>query len=292
MKSAALMLLCAVLAPGLAATAPRRGASSIPPAPSEADWRTPDPRNVLVIDTDKGRIIVELSALAAPNTVARVRQLARAGVYDGRSFFRVIDNFMDQTGDPLDSGVGGSSLPNLKPEFTFRRSAQTPFAQVASEGALRQGLVGSLPVTSQPMQLGVFTVDHAVDAWGVFCPGVLGMARGEDPDSANSQFFFTRDNADSTDGGVHALDKKYTAFGRAIVGQQVIDRIKTGEPVAAPQDRMLSVKVLADMPPASRPNIRIIDTASPWFKAEVERERAKAGPGFSVCQVRLPVEVR
>jgi peptidylprolyl isomerase len=199
---------------------------------------------------------------------------------------------MDQTGDPLDSGVGSSSLPNLKAEFTFRRGPDMPFVLAVRNGAVEEGLVGSLPVISQPSDLGLLTADHKVQAWGAYCAGVAGMARGDDPDSANSQFFLMRDNANAGDHATHALDKKYTAFGRALVGQDVIDQIKTGEPVPEPQDKMLSVKVLADMPAASRPKVRVIDPASPWFKAEIERQRAKAGADFTVCQAPLPVEVR
>ena len=83
-------------------------APAIPPepgAPAAADWRTPDPENLMVIDTNKGRIIVELTPQIAPNHVARVKELTRAGVYDNRTFFRVIDQFMAQTGDPKDDGT-------------------------------------------------------------------------------------------------------------------------------------------------------------------------------------------
>jgi len=263
-----------------------------PAAPTEADMRTPDPQNLLIIETTKGRILVKLNDLAAPNSVARVRQLARQGVYDGRIFFRVLDNFMDQTGDPLDSGVGASSLPNLQPEFTFKRAAASPFILVDRAGADEEGFVGSLPVFSQPMDLGLLTVDHSVQAWGTYCPGVLGMARSDDPASGNSQFFIMRTNANSADHATHALDKLYTAFGRVIAGQDVVDAIKIGEPVAAPQDKMISVKVVADLPEAQRPNVRIVDAASPWARAYIARQQAQLAPDFTVCSVKLPAEVQ
>ena len=56
-------------------------------SPTDSDWRTPDPQNVLVIDTNKGRIFVEMSPEAAPAHVQRVRELTRAGFYDGKTFF-------------------------------------------------------------------------------------------------------------------------------------------------------------------------------------------------------------
>jgi peptidylprolyl isomerase len=101
-----------------------------------------------------------------------------------------------------------------------------------------------------------------------------------------------RNNMGEPDHGTHQLDKKYTAFGRALVGQDVVDQIKTGEPVAAPQDKMLTVKLLADLPEAERPKIRVIDAASAWFKADIERQRAKAGSDFNLCRAELPVEVK
>src|SRR5579871_2909929 len=241
-------LSLALLVVAGAAVAKTKPAPQPPSPPTDADWRTPDPQDILVIDTNKGRVIAELSPLAAPTTVARIGELTRDGVYDGRTFFRVLDNFMDQTGDPLDSGAGQSSLPSIGPEFSFKRGPDTPFVLASRQGAQEQGLVGSLPVISQPMDLGLLTVDHKVQAWGSFCAGVLGLARGDDPASGNSQFFIMRTNAQAADHANHALDQRYTAFGRVLAGQDAVDAIKVGEPVEAPQDRMVTVKLLADMP--------------------------------------------
>jgi peptidylprolyl isomerase len=296
MKTAQLtlaVLLAIAAAAGQTAAKPKPKAPEPPPAPAaptDADMRTPDPQDLLIIETTKGRVLVELNDVAAPNATARVRQLARQGVYDGRAFFRVLDNFMDQTGDPLDTGLGQSSLPNLQPEFTFRRGADTPLTVVDRQGGTEEGVLGSLPVVSQPTDLGLLTADHKVEAWGTFCAGVLGIARSDDPASGNSQFFLMRTNANSADHATHALDKVYAAFGRVIAGQDVVDAIKVGEPVEAPQDKMLSVKVVADLPEAQRPKVRIVDAKSAWFKAEAARQQAIAGPDFTVCDVRQPVD--
>src|SRR5215469_4365420 len=278
----AMVLGAAMLAAAGVAARPKPKPAPPPSPPTEADWRTPDPENVLVIDTNKGRIIVELQPLAAPQAVARIRQLTRDGVYDGRAFFRVLDNFMDQTGDPLDSGGGQSSLPNIPAEFTFKRGSDTPLVVVSRASGEDQGLIGSFPVTSQAMDLGLLTVDHKVQAWGDFCAGVLGVARNDDPDSGNSQFFLMRTNAQAADHANHGLDKNYTAFGRVILGQDVVDAIKVGDGdeghVEPPQDRMLQVKILADFPEATRPKVRVIDPAGAWAKAEIARERFPLWP--------------
>jgi peptidylprolyl isomerase len=295
LTTTALIALAAIAGQALAAK-PKPSSAAAPTsvaAPTDSDMRTPDPKDLLVIETTKGRVLVELNDLAAPEAADRIRSLARQGVYDGRAFFRVIDNFMDQTGDPIDSGAGTSSLPNLQPEFTFKRGTDTPFGLVFRTNGVEEGFVGSLPVLSQSMDLGLLTADHRVQAWGSYCPGVLGMARSEDPASGNSQFFLMRTNVPSMDHGTHALDKQYTAFGRVLAGQDVIDAIKTGEPVEAPQDKMISVKVVADMPEATRPKVRVVDAGSAWAKAEISRAMAASSPlDFSVCDVKLPVEVK
>ena len=260
-------------------------AASRPAPPTASEWRTPAPETVVVIDTNKGRIVVELIPEVAPGHVARFQELTREGVYDGRTFFRVIDRFMAQTGDPDDTGEGGTKKPNLKGEFTFRRDATTPFAAAAAPAGTEVGFLKSLPVVSQAWSWAEVTSDKKVAAWGTYCPGVVGQARDEDVNSGNSQFFLMRQPYPS-------LDKRYTAYGRVLTGLDVVRAIKTGEPVAKPQDQMIKVRLLSDIPPAERPTVRVVDTASAWFKAEVARKRAARGADFSVCDVDLAVDVR
>jgi peptidylprolyl isomerase len=76
-----------------------------------------DPENTLIIETTKGKVVIELRPDLAPKHVERIKQLAREGFYDGIVFHRVIDGFMAQTGCPQGTGTGGSKLPNLKAEF-------------------------------------------------------------------------------------------------------------------------------------------------------------------------------
>src|SRR5690606_33184545 len=74
-----------------------------------SDWRVIAPENLLVIDTAKGRVLVELAPLVAPLSVERIRTLADQGFYDGLTFHRVLAGFMAQTGDPEGTGAGGSA---------------------------------------------------------------------------------------------------------------------------------------------------------------------------------------
>src|SRR5215212_6486084 len=77
-----------------------------------------DPENTLILETTKGRVVIELRPDLAPGHVERIKTLARQGFYDGVVFHRVIDGFMAQTGDPTGTGSGGSDLPDLKAEFS------------------------------------------------------------------------------------------------------------------------------------------------------------------------------
>lgn len=113
-----------------------------------------DPENTILIELKDGTVVVELLPDVAPEHVARMKELARAGAYDNVVFHRVIDGFMAQTGDVQHgnategfnirmAGTGGSDLPDLPAEFS------------------------RLPHDR----------------------GTLGAARSSNPNSANSQFF-------------------------------------------------------------------------------------------------------
>ena len=157
-----------------------------------------DPENTIIMETTKGKVVIQLLPDLAPGHVARVKELTREGAYDGVVFHRVIDDFMAQTGDvqygkaggdTAMAGMGGSDLPNLPAEFS---------------------------------DIG-------------FERGIVGMARAQDPDSANSQFFIMF-------GPAEHLNGQYTVVGRVVAGMDVVDAIAKGEPPAAP-DMMAKVTV-------------------------------------------------
>ena len=75
-----------------------------------------DPENTLVLETTKGEVMIGMRPDLAPGHVARIKELAREGFYDGVPFHRVIEGFMAQTGDPTGTGMGGSGK-KLQAEF-------------------------------------------------------------------------------------------------------------------------------------------------------------------------------
>ncbi|MBX9450309.1 peptidylprolyl isomerase [Neoaquamicrobium sediminum] len=151
-----------------------------------------DPENTIVMETTKGKVVIELLPDLAPNHVARIKELARENFYDGIVFHRVIDGFMAQTGDPTGTGMGGSDKPDLKAEFS--------------------------------------NMSHV--------RGTCSMARSQNPNSANSQFFICFDDAPW-------LNKQYSVWGQVIEGMDAIDQIKKGEPVRDP-DSIVTMRVAAD----------------------------------------------
>jgi peptidylprolyl isomerase len=151
-----------------------------------------DPENTLVMTLDGGDVVIRLRPDLAPGHVARIKQLARDGFYDGVVFHRVIAGFMAQGGDPTGTGMGGSKEPNLKAEFS-----REPHVR-----------------------------------------GVCSMARSQNPDSANSQFFICFDDA-------RFLDNQYTVWGEVVSGMEHVDALPKGEPPRAP-GKISSMKVAAD----------------------------------------------
>ena len=253
-----------------------------------AEWRTVSPENLWVIDTAKGRVLVELEPRAAPAHIERIRTLTQQGFYDGLKFHRVIPNFMAQTGDPNGTGEGGSELPDLKGEFSFRRGRDSGFVAVENSGPGVRGIMGSLPITTQPDAQMFVTADFKVGANGLFCPGVAGMARAGSPDSANSQFFLMTGQNDNLNGG-------YTTFGRVVQGLDVVKALKAGDDAedgkVADPDVMTKVQLASALPEGQRPNVRVAVPGSPAFNAAVEAARTARGAQFGICDVQPVVEV-
>ncbi|HXF53092.1 MAG TPA: peptidylprolyl isomerase, partial [Hyphomicrobiaceae bacterium] len=85
---------------------------------AEVEAQKPDPANTLILELKTGKVTIELRPDLAPKHVARIKQLAKEGFYNGLKFHRVIDGFMAQTGDPTGTGAGGSKYGPLPAEFT------------------------------------------------------------------------------------------------------------------------------------------------------------------------------
>jgi peptidylprolyl isomerase len=158
--------------------------------------------NMLVLELKDGKVMVELRPDLAPKHVERIKALVRAGFYDGTPFHRVIEGFMAQGGDPTGTGTGGA------------RDQGHP----------------DLPAEFSPPNKARFV------------RGACGMARTNDPNSANSQFFIMFAPGPSLDG-------QYTIWGRVVSGMEHVDKIKRGSGgngmVQGP-DKLVRARIAAD----------------------------------------------
>jgi peptidylprolyl isomerase len=180
------------------------GGLAAPAILRNAHAQAPDPENMLVMELKDGRVTIQMQPELAPRHVERIKLLTRRGFYDNTPFHRVIEGFMAQGGDATGTGMGGSQQTGL-PDLP---------AEFSPPGRAR------------------------------FVRGTCGMARSQNPNSANSQFFIMF----APNSG---LDGQYTIWGRVVGGMDAVDRIKRGDQarngqVANPPDRIRSMRVAAD----------------------------------------------
>lgn len=167
-----------------------------------------DPENTMVITLKDGDVTIALRPDLAPKHVEQIKALVREGAYDNVAFHRVIDGFMAQTGDVQ----FGDMKDGYSPEQAGMGGSDKPDlpAEFSSESYAR---------------------------------GIVGMARSQDPNSANSQFFIML----APNPG---LDGQYTVVGQVESGMELVDNIKKGDQgnngsVSDP-DRMIKVRIAAD----------------------------------------------
>lgn len=272
-------------AQAVASSGPEWTMEDVNAAPDE--WRKVDPVNLLVFETSKGRIIIEMLPEVAPAHAEQFRAIAMSGDFDGTSFHRVIDDFMAQGGDIFALKGRESGLPDLKGEFTFRRDPQEmQINPVGQEGGATQGLYMGFPIATQSAYLAEMTRDGRVDSWVPHCPGIVSTARTDDPNSANSQFFLMRHQAEH-------LDKAYTAWGRVIIGFDVVRAIKSGpEPNGTPiedPDTLENAYMFTELPEGERPAVYVQRTD---IQAWTDRLAAAAQLKNDICDIpRVPAVI-
>jgi peptidylprolyl isomerase len=159
---------------------------SILATPAIAQDDGPGPNlSIEVTGTANGTIVIDMLPDVAPQHVAQITALATEGAYDGVVFHRVIDGFMAQTGD-VEFGKSG--------------------------GDTSMAGMGGSEKPNLPAEFSDISFDR----------GIVGMARSQDPDSANSQFFIMFAPGEFLNG-------QYTVVGRVISGMEIVDTIKRGD---------------------------------------------------------------
>ncbi len=278
----------AALAPGLAradALAGKASPADILASAAAEDWRAIDPEQMLVIELERGRIVVALSPELAPRHVEQVKKLARAKFYDGLSFYRVIDGFVAQGGDPFEERAIGKAKKSLKAEFETKAGADAFSALPDVDGfAPQSGFMASLPVGHDP---------ETTTYWGLHCAGAFAFGRSDERDTASTEFYIALQPQ-------RYLDRNMSVFGRVIDGMDHVQAIRRVNPPESKDDdigeKIVSFRVAADLPEAERPAFEILDSARPLFAAYAESRRNRPEAFFhfrpnhlDVCQFAVPV---
>lgn len=174
-----------------------------------APLQAAEAENTMVITLKDGDVVVALRPDLAPKHVEQIKALVRGGEYDNVAFHRVIDGFMAQTGDV---------------EFGDMEDGFNPGR--AGTGGSKRG-----------------NIEAEFSNSASFGRGTVGMARAQNPNSANSQFFIMFAPATHLDG-------QYTIIGEVESGMEHVDAIKKGSQAqngaVAKPDRMIKVRIAAD----------------------------------------------
>lgn len=253
------------------------------------DWRQIPAEELLVITLERGEIVVALSPALAQNHVKQVKKLAREGFYDGLSFYRVIDGFVAQGGDPFGERAIKKAKKSMKAEFVDKVADDFAFAPMkdADGYAPEAGFAASLPA-GRDAQAGT--------AWHLHCTGAIAFGREDGKDTASTEFYIALQPQ-------RYLDRNLTVFGRVIDGMQYVQALRRVEPPQSKGDdigeKIISFRVAADMPGAERPQFDILDSARPVFAAYAEARRNRPEAFFhyrpdhlDVCQLPVPVRRR
>jgi peptidylprolyl isomerase len=271
---------------------PARTMGEILESASDADWRTPDPDNVLYMELDAGRVVIELAPRFAPAHVANIRALARGGYWDGLSINRSQDNFVVQWGDPAEESARkalGDARAALPAEFTTAAEG-LPFTTLPDvDGwAPQVGFSGGFPAARDPA---------AGEAWLAHCYGTLGAGRDMAADSSNGTELYV-----VTGQSPRQLDRNITTVGRVLQGMELLSVLPRGTgPLGFYEDPgrrtpIRSIRLASTVPATERTDVQVLRTDTPLFTELVEARRNRRDDWYKrpaghidLCNVPIPV---
>ncbi|MBK8285841.1 MAG: peptidylprolyl isomerase [Ahniella sp.] len=297
LRLAALAILPALLLTVLQARAdtPAKppGMAELLAASTAEDWRDPDPEQTLYLDLAAGRVVIELAPQFAPNHVANIKTLVRAGYFDGLSILRVQENYVVQWGDPnaedpkLKRSLG-QAAEKLDGEYALDRSPDLPFA-----AARWRSLCGVLPASAP----GFPVAGSGKRIWLAHCYGMVGAGRGDTSDSGNgAELYVVIGHAP------RHLDRNVTLVGRVLSGMERLTTLERGKAALGFIDKketmtpIQSIRLAADTPAKDRSALQVLRTDTPLFEQLVEARRTRREDWFleptgriELCNVPIPV---
>ncbi|MBB5203917.1 peptidylprolyl isomerase [Inhella inkyongensis] len=290
--------VAAAIASGAAVNLPSRSPAEVLSGAPEEAWRNPAPENLVLMELQTGaapaQVLMELAPRFAPAHASNIRALVRGGYFDGLAVLRVQDNFVTQWGDPTE-GEGARALPagasaKLPAEFSTALTP-LPFTPLAeTDGwAPGNGFVDGFPVA----------VDREKNkAWIAHCYGVIGAGRGSEADSSNGSSLYAVIGQ-----APRALDLNITTVARVLKGIEHLAALPRGSGqmgfYGAGETRtpILRTRLLADMPEAERPSVKVLRDDHPVWNDWVAARRNRSGwfvhnPGrVDLCSTTPPVRI-
>lgn len=282
--------VCLTLAP-LAAYADalegKRSPAAIMAEAAPSEWRTFDQENLLYIDLASGTVIVALADVLAQDHVRQLKTLVRQGFYDGLSFYRVIDGFVAQGGDPFEARDIGEAAARMDAEFEEPLSLiedRYVLARDADGYASHVGFLNGLPI-------GIDQVRET--AWHLHCAGAFAFGRNDDRNSASTEFYIPLQPQ-------RYLDRNLSVFGRVISGMEHVQRLRRNTPPASKDDdvgdEIIAMHIGSDLPTARQVQMEILRTDSAAFSDYWESRRNRPESFFhfrhdyvDICQLPMPL---
>jgi peptidylprolyl isomerase len=299
---AALTLLASLVAvPALAATdtqAPTPSRAELLAKSTAAEWRTPDPHNLLVMQLPTGRVLIELAPDFTPLHAANIRTMARQHYYDGLAIVRVQDNFVTQWGDPAGDNNDPASKPRslgkahatLPPEYTRPidpRLEWTPLPD-GDVYAPEVGFSEGFPAARDPA---------SGEQWLTHCYGMVGVGRDIGPETGSGSELYVVIGQSP-----RRLDRNLAIAGRVLEGMPLLSALPRGTGPMGFYDKpaqrtpIESVRLASELPPAQRPVVQVLRTDSATFAALLDAQRHRHDDFYKVssgkvglCSVDIPV---
>ena len=263
-----------------------------------AEWRKPDPQNLLIMQLPQGRVVIELAPDFTPLHAANIRILVREHYFDGLAIIRVQDNFVTQWGDPNDDENGdkdkvrslGKASKTLPPEYTRPIDAKLPWTPLPDGDtyAPEVGFSEGFPVARDPA---------SGQEWLTHCYGMVGVARDVDPQTGSGSSLFA-----VIGHAPRRLDRNLAIAGRVLEGMPLLSGLPRGaEPMGfytkpAQRITITSVQLGADIPAKDRTGIEVLRTDSPTFAALIDARRNGRNAFYTVpagkvdlCSIDIPV---
>jgi len=253
------------------------------------DWRDVDPDNVIYMELESGRVVMELAPGFAPNHVRNLKTLITQKYFDGASIVRSQENYVAQWSAGEDKPLG-KAKPTLDPEWEMGWAPNIPFLELEDGDVYAPvaGISSGMPAAGDPKTGRI---------WLAHCYGMLGVGRGNETNSGNSAELYV-----VTGHAPRHLDKNVTLIGRVIKGMELLTTLPRGRgPLGfyeTPEENVpiASIRLGSDVPAAQRSNLQIMRTDSKAYSNFVQARRYRKEDWFvaptgrlELCNVPIPV---